>query len=264
VDGFCAQWASEPSAYALGGILPHAGWLYSGNTAGATVAALKGQEPDTCVVFGAVHVHGVSHPALSDHSGWKSPLGTVACDMELGKEILRRGMGMIVADGEAHQREHSIEIEVPFLQRNFPRAKLLALMVPAAREAVRVGEIAAEAAGALGRRVLYLGSTDLTHYGPRYGFTPRGIGMEALRWCKETNDRRMLDLIRELRAEDAVPEAAGHRNACGAGAIAAALAAARSSGATRGEILCHTTSHDVLPEGSPTDFVGYAAAVFLS
>jgi len=263
VDRYCGAWPAQPRAGVRGGILPHAGWLYSGGTAGATFAALAGQQPETCVVFGAVHVPGVQRVALSDHDGWETPLGTIACDQELGAAVMDLGPGLVAADGGAHRREHSIEIEVPFIQRRFPGARLLALMVPPDGHAAHAGEVVAQAASKLGRRVLYFGSTDLTHYGPRYAFTPKGVGWAALQWSKNENDRRMLDLIQRLDAEQAVPEAHENCNACGAGAIAAALAAARAEGATRAEILHHTTSHDILPEGIPEDFVGYGAAVFI-
>ena len=116
----------------------------------------------------------------------------------------------------------------------------------------------------LGRHVGYLGSTDLTHYGPRYQFTPHGVGPEGLRWAKDVNDRRMLDVMIELREEDAVREAAEHRNACGAGAVAATIAACKAGGANRALVLAHTTSNEVLRAryGDMEDAVGYAGVVF--
>ena len=76
------------------------------------------------------------------------------------------------------------------------------------------------------------------------------------------NDRRLLDLVTAMRAADIVPEAQAHHNACGAGAIAAAIAFAQEMGAQEGLLLHYTTSHDVLPTGRPSDLVGYGAVVF--
>jgi hypothetical protein len=115
---------------------------------------------------------------------------------------------------------------------------------------------------AVSRRVLLVASTDLTHYGPNYRFTPKGVGSEALRWVKEENDSRMLDAIRRMDAESLVGLARECKNACGPAATACVLAAARELGATAAHVLEYTTSHDVLPRGEPTNFVGYVGAVF--
>ena len=107
-----------------------------------------------------------------------------------------------------------------------------------------------------------VGTTDLTHYGRAYyGFAPAGAGERALEWAR-ANDEQVLDLILAMRAEDIVAEAAAHHNACGGGAIAGTIAAARALGAEKGYLLEYTTSHDVMPRGPATDFVGYAAIVF--
>jgi AmmeMemoRadiSam system protein B len=103
-----------------------------------------------------------------------------------------------------------------------------------------------------------VGSSDLTHYGPRYGMAPVGTGQKALDWTRE-NDQRILDLIVQMRPQDVVEEAGSHYNACGAGAIAAAMGFAAESGATQGRILHYTTSYDVMPMGRPADMVGYGA-----
>ncbi len=112
-----------------------------------------------------------------------------------------------------------------------------------------------------------VGTTDLTHYGATaYRFAPKGTGREALEWVKNENDRRMVDLMRELKAEEAVAEAAEHKNACGAGAVAATLGAARALGSQGGHLIEYTTSYDVLRDqlyGDVVgDFVGYAGMVF--
>ena len=116
-----------------------------------------------------------------------------------------------------------------------------------------------------GVKAVFIGSTDLTHYGPSYGFTPEGVGPAGLSWAKQVNDRRMIDLILALGEGDVVKEAAANHSACGAGAIAATMAAVRAFGATRATLIEHTTSYEVLSElyNEPMrDAVGYAAIVF--
>ncbi len=249
----------------VAGIMPHAGWVCSGAVAAYVAAAARAVEVDTFVVFGATH-RVMSARAAIWHSGpWQTPLGAVAIDRELAEAVLEASP-LVTDDESAHVHEHSIEVEVPFLQVVHPEARLLPVLVMPVSGAVRVGQVVAEQARALGRKVVFLGSSDLTHYGPRYGFTPEGIGLKALRWAKEVNDRRMLDLCLRLEADQVVGEAARHYNACGSGAMAATLAAARHCGATAGTLRCHTTSAEVLREqfGEVEDAVGYAAVVFNS
>jgi AmmeMemoRadiSam system protein B len=101
----------------------------------------------------------------------------------------------------------------------------------------------------------------LTHYGPNYGFSPRGGGEEAVKWVKEVNDRRFLDAVMSLSLREAMDLALKEQSACSAGAAAAAAEYARLEGATEGKLIRYTTSWDMYPASS---FVGYAAIVFRS
>jgi hypothetical protein len=106
-----------------------------------------------------------------------------------------------------------------------------------------------------------IGSTDLTHYGPNYGFSPKGQGEAAERWVRDENDKPLIDQLLALDAATAVEHARANRSACCVGAAAAATAASKALGATRGELLSYATSNDVRPGGS--SFVGYAGIVFV-
>jgi AmmeMemoRadiSam system protein B len=253
---------SRPSVVA--GILPHAGWTYSGPTAGRTFRAIGEPAPSCVVLFGAVHRHGVDRPGLSPHESWWTPLGDLAVDRDLALR-LTDGLGALLETSvEAHEGEHAIEVQLPFVARLYPGARILPIAVPPTDEAVtfgtKAGEVFREARG----RIVVLGSTDLTHYGPRfYGFAPEGTGEKAHRWSKEVNDRAFLDRLLALDAEGALEAALAHRSACGGGAAAATVAAAKALGAESAELLEHTTSFEVRPDaGEPRDFVGYASVVF--
>lgn len=253
---------SVPSDGFFAGLVPHAGWSYSGLVAARTFAALaQSGTPRSVVIFGAVHTWGARQPSLYARGTWDTPLGPLPVDEALAEEILRLAEGQVVDNPGAHSDEHSIEVELPFLKHLFPEASIVPLMVPPDEDATTVGEIVARAIGQRGREVYLLGSSDLTHYGPRYGFAPRGVGPAALAWARE-RDRQLLDDVAQMRAERIVERATRDRSACGGGAIAATVAAASALGATRGHVLEQTTSHDVHPAGTPTDFVGYAAVVF--
>ncbi len=248
-----------------GGIVPHAGWMCSGAVAARTFAAIaERRTPATVVVFGAVHWPMRSDAAVFGRGAWASPLGTIGIDERLAERVL--GICPLVRDEPyAHEREHSIEVQVPFVQHFFPQARLLPIMVLPGPHAHEIGRAVARAAKDSDTDAVFLGSTDLTHYGPGYGMLSHGIGLPGLRWAKEYNDQRMIDLIVAMKEEAVVAEARAHQNACGAGAVAAAIAACRECGATTARVLEHTTSAEVLGElrmGSPVDAVGYAAIVF--
>jgi len=248
----------------LAGIVPHAGWVCSGAVAAEVIQAV-GQDPaiETFVVFGAVHRVRGSKASVDPEGGWLTPLGEIAIDEELASAVLAASP-LLAADPHSHVPEHSIEVQVPFIQQVCPSARLLPILVPPSDQASEVGRIVADQTQIVGRKVVFLGSTDLTHYGPRYYFTPQGAGRPGLTWAKDVNDRRMIELCLKLAAEEIVPEADRNHNACGSGALAAMIAAARQRGATQARLCRHTTSAEVLHEklGPMTDSVGYAGILF--
>jgi AmmeMemoRadiSam system protein B len=258
--------AAELPGKIVAGIVPHAGWTFSGALAALVFAAVKQRQPvDTFVIFGAVHMVRTNAALLYDAGQWGTPLGTIDIDEELAEAIGTAGGQIILPDRNGHSREHSIEVQVPFIQHLFPEAALVPILVPPVAHAPRVGEAVAQVLSQTNKRVVCIASTDLTHYGPSYGYTPRGTGPEAMRWAKEENDRFFLDLALAMQAEKLVEAAQMYGNACGAGAVAAAVAAAGKLGATKGYLLAHTTSAEVMAKKyrqRAEDSVGYAAVVF--
>ncbi|MFP3896608.1 MAG: AmmeMemoRadiSam system protein B [Anaerolineales bacterium] len=245
-----------------GGMVPHAGWDFSGPTAGRVFSALDtGTPPETFLLFGAIHKGGVNAPSLYGAGEWGTPLGALPVDEELARILLEELEGDVVDSPQAHASEHSIEVQLPFIKYLFPEARILPIAMPPFPRAHELGRGIAEIATGLTRRIVAIGSSDLTHYGPRYGFIPGGTGASGLEWMKE-NDRRLLQLVREMRASEIVDEAQAHHNACGAGAIAAAMGYALVRDADEGVVLHYTTSHEVMPMGQ--DAVGYGAAVFIT
>ncbi len=254
--------ADEVEEPIRGGLVPHAGWTYSGLTAAHVYAALAAQDaPDTVIIFGAVHTWGVSRPSVYPEGSWQTPLGPLGVDAELADGLVAAASGEVAASAGAHADEHSIEVQLPFVRFIYPQVRILPVAVPPGANAGRVGEWAAAAARSLGRRVVALGSTDLTHYGPRYGIAPAGVGEAGLHWTRD-NDARILDLAVQMQSDHVAAEARGHHNACGPGAVAATIRCAAALGATHGRLLYYTTSYDVMPEGTPTDLVGYSAVIY--
>ena len=248
----------------LGGIVPHAGWAFSGAVAGKVFAALAAnRRPEAMVLFGAVHYRRGKHAWLFGSGRWQTPLGQVEIDDRLAERILGH-TNLIVDDPYAHEQEHSIEVQIPLVQSALPGCKIVPILVPPMASAVEVGDAVARTIDSYGYDAVVVGSTDLTHYGPSYGMVRSDVGPEGVVWAKEINDRRMIDLMLALESDRIVPEAAEQHNACGAGAVAATVAAAKRLGAARAILLAHTTSAEVLGSRSAEDSVGYAGVVFVA
>ena len=250
----------------VAGIVPHAGWVFSGSLAAMVFSSVKQrhEKVNTFVLFGATHGYYGHLPAVYDTGSWITPLGEIAIDEELANAVLESGAA--VGDSDAHGSEHSIEVQVPFIQYLFPGARIVPILTPPAEQAIVLGEVVGDLISRESpKKIVCIGSTDLTHYGPRYGFTPMGKGKEALHWAHSVNDRKFIDLALKLEAQGILASAAENYNACGAGAAAATVSAAKKLGKTAGLLLAHTNSSEVMSHKMGTtsaESVGYAAIVF--
>ena len=232
-------------------IAPHAGHHYSGAVAGYAFETLRGRSPKLVAVIAPMH-HPYSQPLItSAHDAYYTPLGDVPIDRDaLNKldEALKSDLGFGLSP-VSNDPEHSLEIELPFLQRALkPGWKLLPVMVRA--QEPRVSEALGKAlAGVLANKNFVLvASTDLSHFYNQ---------KTALNY-----DRAMLDQIESFLPEGAFDlERAGRGFACGLGAFTAVLWASRQLGADRVKVLRHATSGDVT--GDYSSVVGYGAAVIL-
>jgi hypothetical protein len=249
-----------------GGIVPHAGWICSGAIAGQTLAALEagGANPDVVVVFGAVHTPAaLDVAALSSHDTWHEPSEDSQVALEIEAKLSERGGLLFLTDDRFHETEHAVEVELPLIQATWPGVRIVPIEVPLTDAAENIGRRTAAAVGEAGVSAIYLASSDLTHYGPAYGFAPAGVGEQGLAWAKD-NDRRLLDLVTDLAIERIVPEVRASASACGGGAITAMLAACREAGSTQSRLLRHASSYETLRHVAPqppTNAVGYAAVV---
>ncbi len=249
----------------LGGLVPHAGWVYSGFTAACLWSALAAnpKPPELIVLLGAVHRPGVRSATVSALDSWSTPLGPVAVDAALRHNLLDRAGGQVVDGNEAHSGEHSLEVQVPFIHRLLPGVPILPVQIPANSGAPDIGTLLADAIRADGRRIAVIASSDLTHYGHRYRFAPAGTGPQALEFGRR-NDQMLIDQVLALSPQGVLREAASNFNACGSGALAAAISCSTARGADVARLLHYTTSHDSGPERArdPAMFVGYASMLF--
>ena len=145
------------------------------------------------------------------------------------------------------------------LKSLWPNADGLIVGIPPNERAAPLGREILDLAKRRGyQRIVVVGSTDMTHYGPNYDFQPQGRGAVGLEWVKTKNDPLLIEQIQEMNTQQVMWIAQRHQNACCPGAINAAIAAGRDLGAEKAKLTHYTTSHDVRPDGQPTSFVGYA------
>ncbi|MBW1804764.1 MAG: AmmeMemoRadiSam system protein B [Deltaproteobacteria bacterium] len=242
----------------IGGIVPHAGWYYSGSIAYNVIKCLESDSaPDTFVIFGK-HLHPGSNNYIMREGGWATPLGDLEIDHDFAERLLSE-FRFTVESASRYEQDNTIELQLPFIKHLFPEVKILPIGVPPAVTSVRIGERVAEIAGDMERKIFVLGSTDLTHYGNNYAYAPKGIGEKAVEWVKNENDRAAVDLMTGLDAEGVIHESLKNSNTCCSGAVAAAIAAVKRLGARKGEKLTYLTSYDIRPSDS---FVGYAGIIF--
>ena len=235
----------------MGVIAPHAGHLYSGEVAGYAFSALRGLRPDLVVLAGPMH-HPFSQPLITTtHAAYFTPLGTVPVDRDALNELdvlvkSELGFGFTPV---AKDPEHSLEIELPFLQRIFQHEwKLLPIMVRALDEHVSEGLGRALATALRDKNFVIVASTDLSHFFKQDA---------ALSY-----DRAMLNEIESFNPAGAFDLDRSRKGfACGLGAFTAVLWACRKLGADKVKILRHATSANVT--GDYSSVVGYGAAAIL-
>jgi len=244
--------SEKPSGSAIAGVAPHAGWDFSGSIACHVFQSIS-RDVQTIVVVGG---HLAPHSGLlaAFEEGYETPLGVLAADVEL-LELLRQNLSL----GEDRYADNTVEIQLPLLKYLHPEARALHLRASPSAEALQLGVELAAAAERLNRNIAVVGSTDLTHYGDNYGFTPRGTGAQAVKWVKEVNDRRIIDALLAMELEKALDLAGREHSACSAGGAVAAARFAQQTGTPRGELLEYRTSYDLSP--SPF-FVGYAGIIY--
>jgi AmmeMemoRadiSam system protein B len=236
-------------------VVPHAGYMYSGPVAAHAYAALADDGwPEHIIILGPNH-HGRGAPVALCPEDHATPLGIVAYDAEIGERLLG---GVIESDADAHRDEHSIEVQLPFLQHL--RADLsfvpIALSFQEWDVAKEVGEAIAKALQ--GRDGLIIASSDFTHVGQNYGqMPPRGTSVSEF---ARRQDAMALDPIQRLDPkglQDVVHEKA--ITMCGYGAVTAMLVAAKKLGAKDVEFLKYANSAEIVSDR--TLAVGYGALV---
>lgn len=236
----------------IAAVVPHAGWFFSGDIAFHTISFLR-KNPDTVIVVGG-HLPGGAEPVFYNYKVLETPLGDITVDVEFLNELCRKWKYRIEKGAD-----NTVEIQLPMIKYIFPDSKIVALRVGSGNEAVEMGKDLYNTAEILNRSVTVIASTDLTHYGTDYNFTPHGYGRKALSWVKNINDRQIIEGMEEMDTGRILLLGNQEKAACSSGAAVCAVSFANESGVKRGNTVYYKTSFDVYPGES---FVGYAGLIF--
>jgi hypothetical protein len=232
----------------VGLVSPHAGYEFSGPVAAHAYHCLAVDgKPDVIVIFGPNHTGQGSGLALMSEGVWRTPFGDVEIDVETAEKILQ-GSDIIDVDSAAHQFEHSIEVQLPFLQylygSNFKFVPICFLMqdLQSSREAGQaVGKALKD------KNSVVIASSDMTHYEPHD--------------VAEKKDKLVLRVVEKIDGQQYYTIVRAQRvSTCGYGPVIAAITAAKMLGARKGSLLCYKTSGDIT--GDYSSVVGYAALSF--
>lgn len=226
-------------------VSPHAGYMYSGAVAGEVIGLVE--VPKTVIILGPNH-HGQGRPVALSTATWQMPMGDVPADTDIAQQLLTVPHSPIEADESAHRYEHSLEVQVPFLQAMQPQLRIVPITL-AHISFPRCSEVAKTIAGVIaasGRDILIVASSDMTHYESRQ--------------AAERKDRLALDRVEHLDAEGLYRTVMDNRiTMCGVIPVTIAILAARQLGAKEARVQTYTDSGAV--SGDTDQVVGYAGVI---
>jgi AmmeMemoRadiSam system protein B len=237
--------AQQETVAALGCVVPHAGYMYSGPVAGAVYAKLD--LPRRCILMCPNHT-GMGHPlSIMSQGAWATPLGNVPIDSPLA-EMLKQRFPLLDEDAEAHRAEHGAEVQLPFLQTKNPGCTFVPIALGTARYEIleTLGEAIAGVVQALGEPVLLIASSDMNHY--ENDAVTRQKDHKAIERILVMDPRGLFDVVMNENI-----------SMCGFGPTVAMLTAARRLGASRTDLIKYATSGDV--SGDRARVVGYAGII---
>jgi len=229
----------------IGLVSPHAGYSYSGPVAGATISRIKFK--DTFIIIGPNHTGRGKPLSIMTEGTWETPLGQVEIDSELAKQILAAS-SHLEEDYPAHQYEHSIEVQLPFLQYFKPDIRLVPIILAYHNGATykAIGKDIAKAIKELNKKVVIMASSDMTHYEPQESAQKKDA--KAIEAVLDLNEDELLKRVDELNI-----------SMCGYAPTASLIAAAKELGATSAELVKYQTSGDTT--GDYSAVVGYAGII---
>ncbi len=238
-------------------VVPHAGYIYSGAIAAHSYKFLANNGfANTFIILGPNHTGTGSGVSVMTEGSWLTPLGTVPINEKLSRQLCK---GIIDKDENAHMYEHSIELQLPFLQFTSDNKKFDFVPICMAMQdfdtATEIGEIVADAINKTNEKIVIVASTDFTHAGFNYMTMPPE-GMRVDEYAKK-QDKLAIEQILNMNPEGLI-NTVHEKNIsmCGYGPVAVMIIASKILGASKAELLKYGTSYEVQPSSS---CVGYGA-----
>jgi len=242
IEGFLED---VPRQKALGVLSPHAGYVYSGPVAGALFSRVE--IPKSVLILAPNHQGIGASFALYPSGSWEMPLGEVQIDEDLNRALLSAS-SILEEDAQAHSYEHSAEVQVPFLQHQRGDLSISAIVMLDGEFSTleRLGKDIASSVRNLGKEVLIVASSDMTHYEPQRSASEK--------------DRMAIDEIQRLDAKGLYDAVSRNRiSMCGVHPATVMIIAAKELGASEAELIKYQTSGDVT--GDYDQVVGYAGII---
>ena len=244
IDRFLENVKKRPSPgeeiFAL--IAPHAGYVYSGQTAAHAYRLIQGKEYESVIIIAPSHRYGFKGCSIYSRGGYETPLGTAKIDEPLAAEISEASGFKYIP--KAHQMEHSVEVQIPFIQKTLPQAKIVPVVMgyPTKKTITRLADALKKVLP--GKKVMTIVSTDMSHFFPK-------------KRANET-DSKTISLIRSFETSALLKKLEkGENIMCGGGPVVSSLLYARERGEAKVEILHYTDSSQL---GGESQVVGYLAA----
>ena len=228
---------------------PHAGYLYSGPVAAHSYSKIvEDGFPDTFVILCPNHTGLGSGISTMLEGEWETPLGNVEIDTQFTEKLVEDAL-IIDPDASAHIQEHSCEVQLPFLQYFSEDFKIvpISMWMQDLETSSEIGKSIKETADALGKDVVVIASSDMTHYKPQK--IASQDDRQVLEAISHMDEKLMIKRVMDLNV-----------TMCGYGPVAATLVASKELGAQNAQILKYATSGDLT--GDLSAVVGYASAVF--
>lgn len=241
-------------------IVPHAGYIYSGECAGKVYSRLKGKV-DTVILLGPNHT-GLGNKISFSFQSFLIPFGKMDIDLELGKKILRKAKEEKLDADEnekAHDYEHSLEVQLPFLHMILGEVKIVPIILKdmSYENCLKLSKIIYSAAENLNRKIKIIISSDFTHHGEAYDFV---LFKENIKENLYRLDKKAIDFILNFDSKGFYDYALKNTTICGSFAITIGIELAKSSGCKKAEEICYLTSGDVT--GDYSNSVGYTGIIF--
>ncbi|MEK6962597.1 MAG: AmmeMemoRadiSam system protein B [Thermoproteota archaeon] len=230
-----------------GVICPHAGYMYSGPVAANSYYLISSYLPELVIILGPNHWGIGCNVAAMKEGVWQTPLGQVEVDSEAAKELVKI-CDIVELDFFSHTKDHSLEVQIPMLQKIYPKFKILPIILvdQSYEMTTQLGPAIAKIAKS--KKTMIVGSSDFTHYEPNdFAHKQDEALIESI---LKLDLKKFYDVLEQKRV-----------SACGYGAMATTMVACKELGATKGKLLKYATSGDVT--GEKSSVVGYASICFL-